>query len=527
MSNQSPDDRVHEDLARAVMSGLLPDRAHEQAEKLLTRLETPVRLCLLGLPESGKSTILNLLIGQDLMQIGVRMPTCQVVYGRVPQAVCTLSDGSKVAFDTIELDQIAARSPAFVEIRLPLPALKKISVLEVVAPTDPVALHRASQWASKRCDIAIWCTAEYSRDEQRVWSQMPDALKDHALLMITRYDLLQQQGLFEEVNAAIQTAAAGEFNKVIPIATRAAIAARDTNGTVDKEAFRRSGGMALISAVLKQVDQGRRSALDLAEVLLLQNEDALASMDAVMAADEAQEAAEDERFAQDALTGEKAERDARSAPAAAPDVAPDVAPDKAEPADAPDAARDAEAKPTAPALASKPAGIQFEIARHAQPTISPMRRRETAKAPDQGPREPERVSVGIARLRNIAARRAEEGLATPPAVEVQAATRTAYEYAIAHLEQKAAALSEQIMGLGDDAPGAIINQAVEDLNWLCDYLNANGDDEDPALARARDTAFDAADLVQLMQMEKRDSAAIEALSLLLQVKRELQADLAA
>ena len=38
---------------------------------------------------------------------------------------------------------------------------------------------------------------------------------------------------------------------------------------------------------------------------------------------------------------------------------------------------------------------------------------------------------------------------------------------------------------------------------------------------------DAADLIQLMQMEKRDSAAIEALSLVLQVKRELQADLAA
>jgi hypothetical protein len=65
------------------------------------------------------------------------------------------------------------------------------------------------------------------------------------------------------------------------------------------------------------------------------------------------------------------------------------------------------------------------------------------------------------------------------------------------------------------------------LQWLCDFLADNGDDTDPLIQRARDTAFDAADLVQLMQMEKRDSAAIEAVSLLLQVKRELQADLAA
>jgi hypothetical protein len=509
MSNQSPDDRVHENLARAVMSGLLPDRAHEQAEKLLTRLETPVRLALLGMPQSGKSTILNLLIGQDLMQDGVRMPTCEVVYGRVPQAVCTLSDGSKVALDTIDLGEIAARSPAFVEIRLPLPALRKISVLEVVAPSDPNALHRASQWASKRCDIAIWCTADYSADEQRVWSQMPDALKDHALLMITRYDLLEQQGLFEEVRASVHTAAAGEFNKIIPIATRAAIAARDSGGNVDKEAFRQSGGTALISAVLKQVDQGRRSALDLAEVLLLQNADALEAMDEVMAADEAQEAADDARYEQAPPTEETVAEPTPPQPARDDDLEPD------------------RAEPTLPEPLAKPAGAPLNIARHAQPTISPMRRREAAKAPDHGPQEAERVSVGIARLRNIAARRAEEGLATRPAVEVQAATRTAYEHAIAHLEQNAAALSEQIMGLGDDAPATIINQAVEDLNWLCDYLNAHGDDRDPALVRARDMAFDAADLVQLMQMERRDSAAIEALSLLLQVKRELQADLAA
>lgn len=43
----------------------------------------------------------------------------------------------------------------------------------------------------------------------------------------------------------------------------------------------------------------------------------------------------------------------------------------------------------------------------------------------------------------------------------------------------------------------------------------------------RDTAFDAADMVQLMQMEKQGSAALEAVTLMLQIKRELQADLAA
>ncbi len=159
--------------------------------------------------------------------------------------------------------------------------------------------------------------------------------------------------------------------------------------------------------------------------------------------------------------------------------------------------------------------------------MSPMRRRDEAPSPKTDPKEAERVAVGIARLRDIAARRAEEGLQAPPAIEVMPATRTAYEHAIAKIEERATTLAGELETLGDSAPSAVIAQAVDDLNWLCDYLNENGDDGDPAMQRARDTAFDAADLVQLMQMEKRDSAAIEALSLLLQVKRELQADLAA
>jgi hypothetical protein len=81
--------------------------------------------------------------------------------------------------------------------------------------------------------------------------------------------------------------------------------------------------------------------------------------------------------------------------------------------------------------------------------------------------------------------------------------------------------------MGDGAPSAIMAQAVEHVQWVSDHLNENGDDADDALQVARDTAMDAADLVQLMQMEKRDSAAVEALSLLVQLKHELQADLAA
>lgn len=73
----------------------------------------------------------------------------------------------------------------------------------------------------------------------------------------------------------------------------------------------------------------------------------------------------------------------------------------------------------------------------------------------------------------------------------------------------------------------IMAQTVEQFLWLCDYLSCNDSDSDPLLQNVRATVLDAADLAQLMQMERRDSAAIEAVSLLLQVKREMQYQIAA
>lgn len=473
MSNQSSGNKVQSDLEQAVKSGLLPLGAHQQAEKLLDRLKKPVRLALLGLPGSGKSTLMNLLVGQNVIPDGVRLPTLNLTYGEQEQAICTLPDGSKKVRPTANAQAIAALSPVFVEMQLPLPALGKISVLEVVAPNDPTAIHRASQWAAKRSDVALWCTGAFNADEQRIWSQMPDLIKDHAFLMLTRSDVLLRQGTYDDILATVTETAAGEFNKVLPISTTQAIAAREPDGSVDKAALRASGGLALISGVLKQVEQGRMSAIDLADVLLLQNADVLKGMDNVQA------------------------------PEPAPVTAPPQPPEP----------------PVRPR--PEPAPPPYQRPRSKVPPMPKPAPRPAAPAGGDS------VNEGIAKLRTIAARRAEEMVAPPPTEPLQPATLAAYQHAVERLQERAEELVARLAEWGEDAPAQVITLAVDDLQWLCDYLSENGDDSDASLHKARDTAFDAADLVQLMQMEKRDSAAREAVGLMLQLKRELQADMAA
>lgn len=508
MSNQSLGDRVQARLAQAIESGLLPEDVQKTATMLLARLQQPVRLALLGMPESGKSAILNLLVGEEILPEGLKLPTLQMLHGDIAVATCTLPDGTRTEVEGADPNAVAALHPVFVEMRLPLPALKKISLLEVVAPDDITAMQRATQWAAKRADMAIWCTQGYTAAEQQVWAQMPDAIKDHALLMLTQADVLEDQGVLTTTLEHVRGVAKDEFNQILPIATLSAIASRFPDGTVNKDKMRGSGGSALISSVLKQVDLGRQSTVDTADVLLLQNEAHLANLDEVMAAKAAAQTTP--------APAEKPAPAAKAAPAPEPAPAPSTPPPAAE---APEPAPAAPKPKPAPGIpAQSPAMARLRA-------IAERKRSELIEVEKSTPAPPPAPAPEVAETAPEPEAPAAE--AEPAAQPLSPATRAAYEHVLDYLAKNAGTLEAALQGDGDAAASEVMALSVDHIQWVTDYLNENGDDMDPSLQRARDTAFDAADLVQLMQMEKRDSAALEGVTLMLQIKRELQADLAA
>ena len=266
---------VAQRLGRALDRGLLPAGGPaEAAERLIERLERPARVALLGLPGSGKSSILNLLVGSVVVPETLRLPTIIVQHGDVTRMICTLTDGTTTSLPGHDLAEVLPLAPALVTLEMDLPALKVISLLEVSAGPMEVEQKRAATWASKRSDIVIWCSTSYLPKEQSVWESLPDAVKDNSFMFLTKVDLLGSRDSATAMHDRVELRAGEEFRQILSISAKQARAAMPPGGAVNRDLFRDSGASGVIAAIKTRVQSGRRADMDTAELLLARHVEA-------------------------------------------------------------------------------------------------------------------------------------------------------------------------------------------------------------------------------------------------------------
>ena len=464
-------DHAYQVLNDALLAGKLPAEAAETSKGLLARLRDPMRVTLMGFPQSGKSTLVNLLLNDTVVPEGISLPTTQYVRGATPKAELTLSDGRVETIADVDPYQISAAAPMYVEVALPLAALGRINVLEIVAPITLQDQQRAMHWAAKRTDLALWCTDGFNTNEQALWDTMPDAIKDHAFMLLTRADQALARGDLEETLTEVRENHAYQFNKILPIATTNAIAARNSDGTVDKAMMQASGGTALISAILRQVDSRLQATVDQAQVMIETYKDAIAN----------------------------------PAPAPAPQQTNIVEMKSAQPLRVAESSAKFEPHPDV-----KSRLLAFEPSR---PAVIPA---PAAQAPAAPAPEPKKQRPGFMPK--------ARGAAAVPRAKPE--TCDAYLEAIAYLSKQGRALSQDVAKNEDFTPNDLMTASLDTIMWLSDYLEDLTISDDPVLEKARTRALDASELVQLMQIERNESAALDALTLVIQLKRDLESEIA-
>lgn len=259
---------IRDRLEHALGAGRLPDTAARRGAQLLARLKSPVSVVVIGRPGAGKSSLINMLLGTNAIPETRDLPVLEIAAGAMTRTLCTLGDGSQVAAEGVVLDAGVPEDAALVRIELAVPVLERMTLTEIRLAGSLDACRAAVDLAVERADMVLWCSQDFDDGERALWAGVPDDLKDHSFLVLTKADRLLMQGTLNDRLAGLEPVVAEEFYSLYPVATLQAIAARIGAPGENPALWKASGGRALALAVAKEVETGRSADADSALLFL-------------------------------------------------------------------------------------------------------------------------------------------------------------------------------------------------------------------------------------------------------------------
>lgn len=255
-------------LHQALESGVLPPEGREAGQQLMSQLNHATRIAVIGLPDSGKTSLVNMLSGSSLLPALSGIAAVELTYGETARHQIELADGSIQIGQGLVQPANIPNGAVRVSQELPDPRLKARSFLEITLSDTGADQSRVLAWMARRSDIAIWCSQQFDDRERALWSRVPEHLKDHSFLVLTRADRLYMKGELSERIARLLPVVADEFLCLYPIATLQATAARRKAGGNDDALWQSSGGKSLFDGIQQQVEAARMADLDHACMLL-------------------------------------------------------------------------------------------------------------------------------------------------------------------------------------------------------------------------------------------------------------------
>jgi hypothetical protein len=213
-------------------------------------------LALFGEFSAGKSSIVNLLVGRDILPTAVLSSTRRPTYVRYApslriEAISEKGDREPISPDAIKT--LAREDISHFDIGMPNDLLRRVVVLDTPGFADPFHHPERTLAAVDSADICIWCTLAtqaWCRSERQIWLSMPARLRTSGILVATHIDTLAHGREQQRVRARLKREAGEFFSDIVLLAVPDAIRAMQADGRItDPDLWRRSGGSALIAAL--------------------------------------------------------------------------------------------------------------------------------------------------------------------------------------------------------------------------------------------------------------------------------------
>lgn len=259
-SPSRPQPDLHARLQAAATNAGANAEVTKRARAHLAALTRPIRLSILAPTYLDRANLVNFVMGQAVLPQTMLCDLVRLSFAEHEELTVVKGDAAKVDYPSpFDLVALAETDATEVNLALPLRALKKISVLATAAAD----LTGASiEWLAPQTDIAIWCTHDFDHKDQRVWAQIPNRLKDHAILVSINSGRDR-----DETEARLCAEFGSEFLDFVCLSPKDASQAR-SGSSLDKRLFRASGGHKLISILRRDIDAAREHAMGQAELFL-------------------------------------------------------------------------------------------------------------------------------------------------------------------------------------------------------------------------------------------------------------------
>jgi hypothetical protein len=275
-------------------------------DAVAAHVSRPMRIAIMGEQNSGKSSIINMLMRESVVPAGAlagmkthlllrhgpevalhavsadgaraRLTSKALARMAVPEftpatprttVIYSASDPTEPQrrpdARTLGLSQSPANAPAenatkFIEIALPRSVLRRVELVEARHYPEE-AERKALRPVFRPIDLTLWCTLAtqaWKETERQAWRRLPASLRRNAILTVTYKDAIFKAKDEARLLSRLQQEAGALFGGVILLSSRQALDALSPLGEIaDAGKWERSGATALETAI-----EGRLSSFE-------------------------------------------------------------------------------------------------------------------------------------------------------------------------------------------------------------------------------------------------------------------------
>jgi GTPase Era involved in 16S rRNA processing len=187
----------------------------------------PVRVIVIGEFNSGKTTLLNALLGAAVLPASFITHTAYPTVLRFaprPTLSAEVAGRRRVAFAWEDLDGAPSHHIHRVHVGMPIDQLRTLHAIDTpgLALGDPVLEERTIR-ACRSADLVIWCTPAmqaWKASEQHVWLSLPRSVRQRGILAVTFMDTLNSPRDATRVMARLHAAAGDAFGRIVTTAAQ-------------------------------------------------------------------------------------------------------------------------------------------------------------------------------------------------------------------------------------------------------------------------------------------------------------------